>query len=470
MRYLVHVISDLHLGGAPASEAGPAFQMCPPATHTLLAAYIDRLPPCTEQLESHLVIAGDVVDFLAEVPFLPFTGDSAIACAKLTRIFDSSKVVWDALARFSSQRKGILTLLLGNHDIELSLPRVRKMLLERLPGLHVRFIYDNEAFTLGPLLIEHGNRFDAWNAVPHDALRRVRSQMSRNGKVTPNFPALPGSRMVIDVINPLKQQYPFVDLLKPETAAALPIVAALGGIGLSQVWSAFSKYRAQKAVDYDEENAEPLANNYINASRNDDGALWLEAQQIGSSGKGQDVSALGDMLGRGVVQVSEKVRAARIDAVFAAFRSLTRLHRMHREAFDVEIEADTYIKPAQHAALRGFKVVVYGHTHLPKNVKLAPGTSGTAAQYLNTGTWADMMCIPEGIWDPDEESGRRMFRDFAGDLGANSLTKWRRAVPTYARIEIEGNTVVEAGLHFGDSDMPVTTEALMARLNAAVLA
>ena len=64
------------------------------------------------------------------------------------------------------------------------------------------------------MLIEHGNRFDAWNAVPHGALRRLRSQLSRRLPTAPDFPALPGSRLVVDVMNPLKKQYPFIDLLQ----------------------------------------------------------------------------------------------------------------------------------------------------------------------------------------------------------------------------------------------------------------
>ena len=69
--------------------------------------------------------------------------------------------------------------MLGNHDIELSLPGTRQLLLDRLGPGRIDFTYDNEALTIGPVLIEHGNRFDAWNAVPHGALRRLRSQLSR---------------------------------------------------------------------------------------------------------------------------------------------------------------------------------------------------------------------------------------------------------------------------------------------------
>jgi hypothetical protein len=79
-------------------------------------------------------------------------------------------------------------------------------------------------------LIEHDNRFDTWNAVPHGALHRVRSQ-SRHADVTPVLPAA-GSRTVIDVLNPWKRRYSFIELLKPETASTLPIAAALGALGL----------------------------------------------------------------------------------------------------------------------------------------------------------------------------------------------------------------------------------------------
>ena len=463
MRQLVHVISDLHLGGAPATASTPGFQMCPPATHCLLRDFIDRLPPSTSKLESHLVIAGDIVDFLAEAPFEAFTTDPNLACQKLQRIFDSTAVVWDALKCFANERSGILTLMLGNHDIELALPTVRDMLHRRVQGPHVRFIYDNEAFTLGPLLIEHGNRFDAWNAVPHGALRRVRSQQSRHADVTPAFASPPGSRMVIDVLNPLKRQYPFVDLLKPETASALPVAAALGALGLQDAWNAYKQFRSKQTVDFDEESGEPVSQGYIAAAANPDQELWIAAQAIARGGDGQQISAATDLLAKGASVITESVRAARIDALYTAFRKLAVMRRLHIQAFDVTVEVDTYLKPARRAAAAKFKVIVYGHTHLPKLVPLQD------AVYLNTGTWADMMCVPDGIWDDDEMSGRIAFRAFAEDLGASSLGKWRRSLPTYARVAIDEVGRAAASLHFAVDDTHVTTNSLMQRLQGRVV-
>src|SRR5207244_2236158 len=92
--------------------------------------------------------------------------------------------------------------------------------------------YDNEAYTVGDALIEHGNRYDRYNQVDHDALRRARSLQSRGLRPADHGVVLkpaPGSRMVAEVMNPIKARFPFVDLLKPETEAVLPILLTLTG-------------------------------------------------------------------------------------------------------------------------------------------------------------------------------------------------------------------------------------------------
>ena len=42
----------------------------------------------------------------------------------------------------------------------------------------------NESYRSGDILIEHGNRYDVWNAIDHDGLRETVSCASR-GEVTP---------------------------------------------------------------------------------------------------------------------------------------------------------------------------------------------------------------------------------------------------------------------------------------------
>jgi len=398
---------------------------------------------------------------LAEERFVAFTGDPAAARDKLERILKSTESVWMALRRFVMDRHGAVTLMLGNHDIELSLPGVRDHLLKKIGEGRVEFLYDNEAYTCGPVLVEHGNRYDEWNAVPHGALRRVRSQLSRRLAPAP-FPALPGSQLVVDVMNPLKKDYSFVDLLKPETAGVLPMVAALGAGSMRTIWQAFGKYRQTFAVDYDD-SRQPVDETYIKAADHPDQAMFDLAENIAAGGDATQVNAITDALKGARDAVSEAVREYRRGALFKALRALAGEHRL---AFEVEKEIATYETPARNALGAGYQVVIYGHTHLAKRVRLGDPKDPLKV-YLNTGTWADLMRVPDALWAPDEKTGREALREFVTDLERDTVERWRRPVPTFARVELKDESEVLSGdVYFADgqSGEPVTTAGLKRRL------
>lgn len=460
MNTTLFVISDLHLGGKGGSEDSPGFQMCSPKTQGVLAEFIGRLPKGTRGHEVRLVIAGDIVDFLAEEPFEAFTSDADVAIRKLERILDDTAPIWKALRAFVADRGGALTLLLGNHDIELSIPSVRRTFLKALGPGQIDFLYDNEAFTMGPVLVEHGNRFDEWNAVPHGSLRRVRSQLSRSLPVHPPFPSLPGSQLVTQVMNRIKSQYAFVDLLKPENAAALPILAALGVGEIRDIWRFFQKYRQAFAVDFDEDR-EPINPEYINASHNDDQAIFALAQQILDGGDSSQIGAVSNLLSGIAGTVKAEIRQARQSALYKVFR---KMRVNHQEAFDVGHEIAKYLCPATVASEK-FKVVIYGHTHHVKCVPIP--RAGHTAVYLNAGTWADLMRVPEEVWSADETSARSVLSSFVSDLETNMLGKWRIGVPTFAKVEMADGDVSEANVYFADGDWkePVDTRHLLQRLN-----
>lgn len=234
---LVYVISDLHLGGAPGQKEGErGFRMC--TQGAALAGFITELaalPVGGDAPAIELVINGDFVDFLAEedepVLWTALKEDPGRARELFLRIVQRNLPVFDALARFAG-RGHTLTILIGNHDLELAFPVVRRALAEVLllkPDVGLRFLHDGEAYAVGDALIEHGNRYDSFNMVDFDKLRRVRSLQSR-GQAVPEdlrLVAPPGSQLVAEIMNPLKQHYPFIDLLKPETGAAVPLLLAL---------------------------------------------------------------------------------------------------------------------------------------------------------------------------------------------------------------------------------------------------
>ena len=453
MRSQMFVVSDLHLGGEPGKDGRIGFQICPPSTQALMARFFSRLPAPSADGDVRLVLAGDIVDFLAEREFQAFTSGDRDASVKLEQIMKRTAGIWDALASFV-KRGGALTLLLGNHDIELSLPQPRRTLLSRLGEGRVGFIYDNEAFSIGSLIIEHGNRFDGWNAVPHGALRRARSRLSR-GLDAGDFPAMPGSRLVVDVMNRIKSDYSFVDLLKPEDAGVLPILAGLGAAGIRETWQLMKRYRQSQSVDYDEEQ-EPKDETYIADIPSEEEALYGLAQDIAAGGDATQVSGI-DLSGIRD-QVSSAVRQLRRSGLKKAFQADI-VKKLHRLAFLIAEENGVYLNPAKAFKKRGFKVVVFGHTHLVKRVPLGDG-----AFYLNSGTWADLIRAPKAIWDEDAARAEEILNQFVDDLEQDDVARWRRSVPTYAKITLDGDTIKDANVYFADTGIAVTDDEFARRL------
>src|SRR5215510_8756010 len=151
------VIPDLHLGGKPG------FQICSPKGRERVADFLNWVASQAEGGQDiHLVVNGDLVDFLAEPPFAIFTGKDDEATTKLQSIIDSSPEIWQAF-RAIVKAGAELTVLLGNHDLELTLPGPGRLLRKTLGPGRVNFVFDNQALDLGDVLIEHGNRYDAWN-------------------------------------------------------------------------------------------------------------------------------------------------------------------------------------------------------------------------------------------------------------------------------------------------------------------
>lgn len=444
----VFVISDLHLGGEPG------FQMCSPDGQALLAQFVtwvtaQRRP----EADAHLVLAGDVVDFLAEQPVTAFTHAEHEASRKLAQIFARTAPIWAALA--AHVRAGApLTLMLGNHDIELSMPGPRRALLERLGPGRVEILHDDEALRMGELLVEHGNRYDDWNWVDHDQLRRVRRDISRGAQIPEGFfTPLPGSRFVVDLMNPLKKDFAFVDLLKPEDATVAPFLALLrpglapnlrdlaklakkAAAAKLRAWAPWN--RPGRALE-DAPDGEEIDEAITLAEQIASGAdAWKAARDAGQRGATWDLLSL--LLD--AKRVPEE-RAIYLDKLLTVLRA--RWGEVG-EAFDVNLELAQYHEAAARSAEAGFKAIVYGHTHLVKRVKLGEG-----ATYLNSGTWADVMCVPRRILSADTPTNEAIeeLDAFASDLADPArVGRWRRQVPTFARVALDaGNTVREADVY-----------------------
>jgi UDP-2,3-diacylglucosamine pyrophosphatase LpxH len=395
-----------------------------------------------QELDVHLVVNGDVVDFLAEQQFESFTKLDADAVDKFERIVERTAEVWDAL-RYLIQSGSALTLLLGNHDLELSLPGPRRALQAILGAGRVEFIYDNQALSIGPVLIEHGNRYDAWNVVPHDVLRQVRSAHSR-GEAAPELPPIPGSELVIRVMNRYKTKYAFLDLLKPETAAAIPLLAALEPVSLRDIAEVIHHLLKSRRNRFDTQGR-PVDLGAISGTIDTVcDPVALEANE--ALALAYDLVAPGDtgaISGRETAKgLWESIRAGHVQS---REQRLTYLHRAIRYLadkqafpFDVNKELEDYLRPAKSAAARGFKVILFGHTHAPKRIRL-----NTNSLYINTGTWADLLRLPEEVLSTDETKARETLATFVDGLVTSQLDLWREQFPTFARVELRDNGEVD---------------------------
>jgi hypothetical protein len=385
-----------------------------------------------------------------------------------------------------------LTVLLGNHDIELSLAAVRHELLRQITGgrpAHVEFLFDGEACRRGSVLIEHGNRYDGWNAVAHGALRAFRARASR-GEPEYAFPPPAGSRLVAEVMNPLKGLYKFIDLLKPENEALIPILCALHPSAIQEIHRVFNAWRKRATLT---PGAVPEAETYVAARGSDGGPVPDAMSEIADRATappaarpaGSDELA-GDPVDERTIRRTEAVLAeceamlepvcARDDGVVPdeysevgdgvlawvhSTWSLVRMGRSHDAAryqhlrdalvshrrtigttFALDTEAPEYLDAARRMATGDCRFVIFGHTHLPKSIDLGGGR-----RYLNTGTWCLTIRLDERLYQagPNDAEAVQHLQQFVEDMGENRLGAWTTLRTIFAHLVVgaSGDTTAE---------------------------
>lgn len=472
----VYLISDLHLGGAQPATSDPddrGFRIC---THGQeLAQFVDALAAKPQPVE--LIVNGDMVDFLAEddggAGWLAFTSSEADAVRKLDSIVSRDRALFDAFGRLLG-RGHRLVLLIGNHDVELALPAVRKRLGEHigLTGQHdFEFIYDGEAYQIGRALIEHGNRYDAFNVVDYDGLRRLRSLLSRKQAVPAdyNFAAPTGSHIVAEVMNPIKAEYRIIDLLKPENEAMIPVLMAIepgyrkvltrmaalglqarkhklaapampsfaGDISAQGGGASFTEDSFASDISSRAPAPDPLET--IMRERLGAKASHVMGAGEATSGFAEDISARETIdrslgIARLLLSNSRDAIQARMPALLAAVRSV-----QCDTTFDRRAECfGEYLGAAKELVGDGFDYIIFGHTHAARDVALSAG-----ARYLNLGTWADLILFPSHILTGPDAAAMDGLRAFVEDMAAGKLSGWTSFTPTYVKLMVGGDGAVQ---------------------------
>jgi len=445
-----------------------------------LATFIRKVAEkSTDSVPVELVINGDFVDFLAhehaqDERWTSFAYKPGAALRAFEQIVSGpDKPVFDALADFV--KKNRLTLMLGNHDLELCLPEVRAALLRSLgdaPLAHLCFLYDGEALQVGDAIIEHGNAHDPANAVDFDGLRYLRAIRSRGyldlTLQRRAFRPPPGSELVATVMNPLKERYAFLDLLKPESEALFSLLLAiepdardelrkLAGLvkgvaknSLPKLGFPASLANVSAAGAGAEADPDALAEVIADALQAD--ATVDPMSRTPSAPALADVSVgswLESKLGlfRSLFERGDADLDARLPALRQAFRALEGDY-----TWKPDVEAGRrYLRAAKTLAAdsgerSGYRFVVFGHTHHAKCVDLPD----EGAVYLNSGTWANLLEFPS-IPKNDDAAAETIIRRFADDLKQNRFAKDDRGLvdhadtsvvrqifhPTYVRLDVK---------------------------------
>jgi UDP-2,3-diacylglucosamine pyrophosphatase LpxH len=505
-QHQVFIVSDIHLGGRPAAEGDAGFQMCPSASRRRLARfihYVTRAAAGGGTIE--LIINGDFVDFLAETPHQPFTGGIAVAIAKLGNVIEvcdrdaaNDERVFVALRELVKNGHK-LTILLGNHDLELSLPDVRRALLEYLSDgrpAKLEFVYDGEAYQLGDVLIEHGNRYDGWNAVAYGALRALRSTRSRSEEAWPFEPPA-GSQLVTSFMNPLKDRYRFIDLLKPENEAVIPVLAALEPMialelrRLVPLWLAKRKTTGQPGRPRQQESLVASETNLAAARtmERDSGAgeqriESLDGDCIAAEARARTDAMLGEASAIASQVIAEELggRVPIEDTAVAdggrpwltsitslwrrnsdrpplRYRLLARALRARQEViattFELGVDDPPYVTAARRLRAQGeARVVVFGHTHLAKAIPLP-----NAGVYLNTGTWCPTIRLDPSLYSQDGDPDRQAIalQALVNDLAVNRVEPWTKTAATFAHVLFAADGTSRAALREFDDAGAVTT-------------
>ncbi|MDM0001829.1 metallophosphoesterase [Variovorax sp. J22P240] len=410
---VVHVISDLHMGGKQG------FQILRETTR--LGNYVRRLASHSPDANVALVLNGDVFDTLAE----DTGGYVAIEQAATTvgRIMDdpSFKEIWDALAAFVQTSRRHLIVVIGNHDIEIAFPPVQRLVIERLAGDdpaargRIEFSIMGAGYTCmvgsSRVYCVHGNEVDPWNYNRYEDLARVARRLNAGQTFDPTeWRPNAGTKMVKEVMNNVKRRYAWIDLLKPETSAALGTLMAIdpsqvkklgelvGIIGEKRTGTAEFAGRLSAEGFAEPAGVPPaealeklLGANLRNASAAQPAATdMLLASEASLDGSAHAASPEGT-LGTGQLIVDRLTGWLRnIEPDEALRRALLDWLRGDTTfAFDNRDETCTEVMKSVGPAV---DIVITGHTHLARAIDLGGGRL-----YFNSGTWIRLMQFTEAM-------------------------------------------------------------------------
>jgi len=414
----VHVISDLHMGGRPG------FQILRETKR--LANFIRRLAGQRPEVRLALVLNGDVFDTLAEDVIGYVAIDDAQATIKRIMEDESFKPVWDALAAFVKAPGRTLVIVIGNHDIEVAFPPVQRLVGSRLAGedpvarARIEFSTAGAGYTCmvggARVYCIHGNEVDAWNYNRYEDLAKVSRRMNAGMSLSQDeWKPNAGTRMVKEVMNKVKQTYAWIDLLKPETSAAVGTLLVLDPSQASRINALFGIVGERKRGD-GEVNARLSAEGFVDRESSATSAMTLE-KMIGPNLTQGFGGGVDDML-RAAESNFARPKTPRapvtgtlgtpqliVDRLTGRLTGVSKAESLRRALRDWLDKDKTFAIDDPDATFREVSAsvgptidfIVTGHTHLERAIDM-----GQNRFYFNSGTWIRLLRFTPAILASEE--------------------------------------------------------------------
>lgn len=420
----IHVVSDIHMGGKPG------FQILREAPR--LAKFIRWVASRRPAEQVALLLNGDVIDTLAEDIGGYVAVDDAVST--VSRIMDDPafRDVWAALADFVHVPGRTLVFVIGNHDVELAFPPVQRLLLARLGGSDPAARGRIEFSTSGAghacqvgaarVFCIHGNEVDAWNYNRYEDLAKVSRRLNAGlsmeaAEWQPNA----GTRMVKEVMNEVKRKYAWIDLLKPETSAAVGALLVLDPSQARKIPRLFGVVGELRSgsVEIDKRLSadgmrtplpgevpamtldQILGPNLGRSAGHDVDDMLLAAERelerpsVVSPAEDQQLGT-GQLLWERMtgwvsgIGKDEALRRALVDWLEAD------------RSFDVGAHDDTFKQVSSNVG-PSLDFIVTGHTHLERAIDMGGGRF-----YFNTGTWIRLLRLSDAVLR-DPQAFRKVY-------------------------------------------------------------
>jgi UDP-2,3-diacylglucosamine pyrophosphatase LpxH len=392
------IVSDLHVGGGTAD---------PGDDHIYQNGELVRL--LREQAASgegqagrlELVFNGDFLEFAQtnQGAFNHVSDDAWCSepesLAKIDTILAGHADIFAELAKFQKSGNRV-TIVAGNHDVDLYWPGVQSRLREAA-GAGITFELGKEWIERydGKLAIAHGHMKDAANRFEHwdNPVRAGDWGVER-------LEMCPGTLFMVKFVNKLEASYPFADNLQPVTKLAWILMrqdrAGFASMGwmmtafvLSSPWSTLGK---DATDDYGARLIDVLRND-ADRKRDLDAALAANGLDEHRADLAAD-RLTREALAKAMLQLLGRIDDTKWHALFDLPPGATlgsddvTLGALTRAGFDDGKE--TLRRVAQQRVDAGAKVVVMGHTHQPDTRQLDGG------MYYNPGCWTRYLELKPG--------------------------------------------------------------------------